>query len=202
MIGRAAMKSLMAGLCTVLALGCATHEKAATAPSTTVSQSAGPNSASSVVTTTATVVDVDQKTRMVTLRTAEGEIVHFQADESIRNLPQVKKGDHVTATYYESLAIRLRDAEGEQPKVSVSQQVERAPLGAKPGGMVVRDTTVTANVTAVDKKEQTVTLEGPQGGRVTLKVEDPAKLDRAQVGHLVEATYREAVSIEVKKPGK
>jgi len=131
-----------------------------------------------------------------------GSVVHFQADESIRNLPQVKKGDQVTATYYESLALRLRDAEGEQPKVSVSQQIERAPLGQKPAGMVVRDTTVTAKVTEVDKKKQTVTLEGPQGGRVTLKVDDPAKLDRAEVGHLVEATYREAVSIEVKKPGK
>jgi len=196
------MKTVMAGLCAILALGCAKHEKAASPPSTTVSQSAGPNSASSVVSTTATVLDVDQKTRMVTLRTAEGEVVHFQADESIRNLPQVKKGDQVTATYYESLALRLRDAEGEQPRVTVSQQVERAPLGEKPSGMVVRDTTVTAKVTAVDKKKQTVTLEGPQGGHVTLKVDDPAKLDRAQVGHLVEATYREAVSISVQKPGK
>jgi uncharacterized lipoprotein YajG len=196
------MKTLVAGLSAVLVLGCATHEKAAIAPSTMVSHSAGPNSASALVTTTATVVDVDQKTRVVTLRTAEGEIVHFQADESARNLPQVKKGDRVTATYYESLALRLRAADGEQPRVSVSQQVERAPLGQKPAGMVVRDTTVTARVAHVDRKKQTVTLEGPQGGTVTLKVDDPAKLDRAQVGHLVEATYREAVSIEVKKPGK
>ena len=196
------MKTVIAGLCAILALGCAKHEKAATPPSTTVSQSAGPGSASSMVSTTATVLDVDQKTRMVTLRTAEGEIVHFQADESIRNLPQVKKGDVVTATYYESLALRLREAENENPSVTVSQSVERAPLGAKPSGMVVRDTTLTAKVTAVDRKKQTVTLEGPQGGRMTLKVDDPAKLDRAQVGHLVEATYREAVSISVEKPGK
>jgi len=196
------MKTVIAGLCAILALGCAKHEKAATPPSTTVSQSAGPGSASSMVSTTATVLDVDQKTRMVTLRTAEGEVVHFQADESIRNLPQVKKGDVVTTTYYESLALRLREAENENPSVTVSQSVERAPLGAKPSGMVVRDTTLTAKVTGVDRKKQTVTLEGPQGGRVTLKVDDPAKLDRAQVGHLVEATYREAVSISVQKPGK
>src|SRR5262249_56075259 len=107
--------------------------------------------------------------------TAEGGMGHFEGEESMQNLPQVKKGDQVTATYYESLAFRLRDAEGEQPKISVSQQIERAPLGQKPAGMVVRDTTVTAKVTSVDKKKQTVTLEGPQGGRVTLKVDDPAK---------------------------
>jgi hypothetical protein len=82
----------------------------------------GPGSASSVVITTATVLDV--------LRIAEAEIVHFQADQSVRNLPQVKKGDEVTAA------------------------------------------------------------------------SSVAKLDRVQVGHLVEATYREAVSISVQKPGK
>ena len=86
----------------------------------------------------------------MTLRTAEGEIVHFKADESVRNLPQVRKGDQVTATYYQSLALRLREAEGEQPRISVSEQVERAPLGAKPAGMVVRNTTLTAKVTEID----------------------------------------------------
>src|SRR5262249_44830469 len=155
---------------------------------------------STVVTTTATVEDVDQQTRMVTLRTADGEMVHFKADETVRNLPQVRKGDTVTATYYESLAFKLRDAEGEKPQVAVSEQVERAPLGEKPSGMVVRNTVLTAKVAAVDRAKQTVTLEGPQGGRVTLKVDDPAKLEKAKVGHLVEATYREGVSIAVQSP--
>ena len=195
--------SVMAGLCGILAFGCAKQHEAATSPrSTTIAQSSGPGSVSALVSTTATVEDVDHKTRMVTLRTAEGEIVHFKADESVRNLPQVQKGDQVTATYYESLALRLREAEGEQPRISVSEQVDRAPLGEKPAGMVVRDTTLTAKVTAIDKKRQTVTLEGPQGGKVTLKVQDPANLERAQVGHLIEATYREAVSISVAKPTK
>jgi len=186
----------------LLAVGCAQHEPAPVAPSTTVSHSAGPGTVSRLITTTATVEDVDQKSRVVTLRTAEGETVHFKADESVRNLPQVQKGDHVTATYYEALALRLRDAEGEQPRMTVSEQIERAPLGEKPSGMVVRDTTLTAKVTAIDKKKQTVTLEGPQGGKVTLDVDDPAKLEQAKVGHLVEATYREAVSISVQKPSK
>jgi hypothetical protein len=194
--------SVLVGLSLVLGIGCAKHEPAPTAPSTTVAHSSGPGVASALVTTTATVEDVDQKTRVVTLRTASGEIVHFKADESVRNLPQVRKGDQVTATYYEALALRLREAEGEQPRMVVSEQVERAPLGAKPAGMVVRDTTLTAKVTAVDKKKQTVTLEGPQGGKVTLEVDDPAKLEQAKVGHLVEATYREAVAISVQKPGK
>ena len=190
--------TILAGVCAIAAFGCAKHEPTPSTPSTTV----GPNSTSSLVTTTATVEEVDQKTRMVTLRAADGEIVYFKTDESVRNLPQVRKGDHVTVTYSQSLALRLRDAEGGRPGVSVSEQVEHAPLGEKPAGMVVRTTTLTAKVTAIDKKKQTVTLEGPEGGKVTLKAADPANLERVQVGHLVEATYREAVSISVKTPTK
>ena len=198
----ARLVTILTGVCAIAAFGCARQQPTASAPPPTVSQASGPNSASSLVTTTATVENVDQKTRMVTLRTADGEIVHFKADESVRNLPQVRKGDHVTVTYYESLALRLREAEGGRPGVSVSEQVERAPLGEKPAGMVVRTTTLTAKVTAIDKKKQTVTLEGPEGGKVTLEVADPANLERVQVGHLVEATYREGVSISVKTPTK
>jgi len=178
------------------------HVDAASLPSTTVAHTTGPGSATSVVTTRATVEDVDEQSRIVTLRTADDRIVHFRADPSMRNLPQVRKGDEVSATYYESMAIRLRDADGEQPRVSMSEKVERAPLGKKPGGMIVRDTTLTAKVTGIDKARRTVTLEGPHGGTVMLTAEDPTHLDDVRVGHLVEATYREGVSISVRKPEK
>jgi hypothetical protein len=60
----------------------------------------------------------------------------------------------------------------------------------------------TATVEEVDQSTRMVTLEGPQGGKITLKVQDPANLQRAHVGHLVEAAYREAVSISVQTPTK
>lgn len=192
---------ILGGFCAVAALACAKREAATGGPSTAVAETSGPGSAAALVTTTATVEAIDQKTRMVTLRTAEGENVTFKADESVRNLPQVRKGDQVTVSYYESVAIRLREAEGEKPGITVSEETERAPLGQKPGGVVVRQTTLTAKVTAVDRKRQKVTLQGPEGRSVTLKVADPQYLDRAKVGHLVQVTYREAIAISVQKPG-
>jgi hypothetical protein len=199
---RSGLVLVVAGLSGVAVAGCAKHESATTAPATAVSQSAGPGSAAAMVTTTATVEDIDQKTRVVSLRTAEGEEIRFRAGDEIRNLPQVRKGDLVKATYSESILLQLREAEGEKPSVVVREQTERAPLGAKPAASVVRETVLTAKVTAVDRKKQTVTLEGPEGRSVTLKVQDPKNLERAKVGHLVEATYREAVAISVQKPTK
>jgi Cu/Ag efflux protein CusF len=191
-------------LCIAGALGCAKSREATPAPgpSVGVTQSSGPGEASQAITATATVEDVDQKNRLVTLRTADGERKTIKVGEEVRNLPQVKKGDIVTATYYESIALSLRETPGGKPSVSVSEGMERAPLGSMPAGAVVRTTTLTAKVIAVDKKKQTVSLEGPQGGQVTLKVQDPSRLEGVDKGDLVEAVYREAVVISVDKPTK
>lgn len=186
----------------VAMIGCAKDKEAVPGPAVAVTQSESRNEASQAVTATATVEAVDQKNRIVTLRTADGELKQIKVGDEVRNLPQVRKGDVVTATYYESIALSLREAPGEKPSVSVSEDMERAPLGAKPAGAVTRTTTLTARVKAVDKKKQTVTLEGPQGGVVTLKVEDPTRLDNVDVGELVQAVYREAVVISVDKPQK
>jgi len=56
------------------------------------------------VTATARVKALDQQTRRVTLERADGSQVTLYADDSVRNLPQVKVGDAVTASYYEAIA--------------------------------------------------------------------------------------------------
>ena len=193
---------LVAVLCAAITVGCAKREEAAR-PAVAVSESSGPGTASAAVTATATVEDVDQQARVVTLRTSDGERREIKVGDEVRNLAQVRKGDVVTATYYESIAVRLREkAPGEKPSVSTTEGLERAPLGAKPSGTVVRETTLTAKVTAIDRKTKKVTLEGPKGNSVKLHVQDAKNLEGLEVGELVEAVYREAVAISVDKPTK
>jgi len=87
---------LVAGtLCIAGALGCAKSKEAAPAPSVAVTQSSGPGEASQAITATATVEDVDVKNRLVTLRTADGELSQIKVGEEVRNLPQIRKGDIV-----------------------------------------------------------------------------------------------------------
>ena len=72
------------------ALGCSTAESPKPARSTAVAETTGPGSAAAMATTTATVESVDQKTRMVTLRTADGEKLQFRAGDEVQNLAQVR----------------------------------------------------------------------------------------------------------------
>jgi Cu/Ag efflux protein CusF len=75
--------------------------------------------------------------------------------------------------------------------------MERTPPGAKPGGTVGREVKVLADVVGVNTKTKTVTLKGPKGNTVDLKVEDPAQLANIKTGDQVEAVYTEALAISV-----
>ena len=67
--------------------------------------------------------------------------------------------------------------------------------------MATQTATVTATVTAIDKKKGTVTLKGPEGNLVTAKAEDPKNLDKIKVGDELLITITEALAISV-EPAK
>jgi sugar lactone lactonase YvrE len=59
-------------------------------------------------TVTATVAQVDHKTREVTLKADDGKEYSFVAGDAVKTLAQVKKGDVVVATYTEALAWEIK----------------------------------------------------------------------------------------------
>jgi len=82
-----------------------------------------------------------------------------------------------------------------------AQQPAKGQWKAPSGGMSDA-VMVTATVQAVDVKARTVTLKGPEGKVVTIKV-DPSipNLERLKVGDEVVAKYYEALAWDVKKAG-
>lgn len=151
---------------------------------------------------TAVVKAVNQKTRMVTLQRSDGSEIKFKAGEEVRNLPQVKVGDEVKVTYYESLAYEVKKPGEGTPGTEVVEGAGRAKLGEKPGAAAGRATTMTATIAGIDKAAGTVTLKTPEGELNTVKARNPANLDRVTVGDLVEITYTEAFGISVETPEK
>jgi hypothetical protein len=154
---------------------------------------------STTKTLTATVIAVDQEKRTVTLKGADGEARTFQVGPNVRNLPQVKVGDEVLTQYKEALAVYVNKAEPGMPLPSpaTAEHTTRAKEGDKPAGSVARATTITTTVTAIDKAHQTVTLKGPEGNSVTIKVKDPKNLEGVNIGDTVTAEYTEALAVAV-----
>jgi Cu/Ag efflux protein CusF len=78
---------------------------------------------------------------------------------------------------------------------------QAAAPAAKPGAGEATAVKLRGTIAAIDKEKQIVTLKGPKGRTVDLRVEDKAKLDAVKVGDPVLATYVESVAIQVKKAG-
>jgi ribosomal 50S subunit-recycling heat shock protein len=151
---------------------------------------------------TATVEAVDLTTRVLTLKGSKGNVFDLKAGEEVRNLPQVKVGDQVKVKFYQSLAVDVMAAGKAPGGVQEAVVMDRAKLGDKPGGMIGSQVTMTATVEAIDKKNQTVTLKGPEGRTKVVKVQNPKNLKNVKVGDEVVITLTEAVAISVEEMKK
>jgi hypothetical protein len=191
------------GALVIATVGCGSHRAATPPPpvaAVAVGEKPGALVEESVVSAAATVVKVDQRKRVVTLKNAEGDIFDVQVGEEVKNLPQIRKGDQVVATYYDSMAISVRKPGQAEPAIGTSDIVKTAKPGEKPGGLAASQTTVTATVVALNKKKGTVTLKGPGGKVLTVAAREPRRLEDVEVGDLIEVFYTEAVAIAVDKP--
>jgi len=182
-------------LMAALALPCVAQEKAGQPGS----QSGSPElKASDLVTTTATVEDIDKAKRTVTLKGEGGNTVEVKAGENVKNFDQIKKGDQVKMAYYESAAISIRKP-GDPPAATGEKETVLAPeAGGTPGKAVIKTVQVAATVEKIDTQKREVTLKGPEGKSKTVKVKEDAKdLDRLQTGDQVVVRYTEAFAIKV-----
>jgi hypothetical protein len=157
---------------------------------------------SDTVTAKATVVKVDLKNRIVTLKEEDGTVEDVAVGEEVKNLPQIKAGDIVRVKYFESLAYTVRKPGGAAPAITVSEGVAAAKPGAKPGAVGAREVTVTATIMVIDAVHNTVTLKGPDGNLFKVLAQHPERLSVVNVGDQIDITYTQAVAISVEKAPK
>lgn len=151
---------------------------------------------SDVSTTVATVESIDLKTRIVKLRTLEGKPFTVHVGKEAVNLPQVKAGDKVEITYAQVLEVRM--AEPGEVRDEVGTIVGGAEPGAKPRGIGITETNVTATILEIDKANEAAKLKFADGTIAIVKVQNPANLDKVKVGDTIAIKYIEAVEIAVK----
>jgi hypothetical protein len=86
--------------------------------------------------------------------------------------------------------------------VTVKEGRATSKPGETPAGAVGREITVTGTITAIDKKQSSVTVKGPQGKSHTVKVKEPKNLENVKVGDLVELTYAQALAVALDRAAK
>jgi hypothetical protein len=170
--------------------------------SVTVSQATGqtkpqtpgdPNAAPIKV--TATIEAIDRTARLITLKGPQGNLTTVYADKSMKRFDELKVGDSVTATYYESIAVNVRRP-GDPPPPADTATITTG-KGASPSATAATQEVVTVTVEAIDRANQSVTVKRKDGGIVSTRVRDPKYLDIAKVGDTVDIIYTRALLVEV-----
>jgi Cu/Ag efflux protein CusF len=146
-----------------------------------------------------TVEAVDKDKGTVTLKGPQGRTLTLQVQDKAK-LDAISVGDPVVANYVEAVAVRL--SKDGAPGVTTQQTRVTSKPGETPAGGIGREITVTATITGIDKKANTVTIKGPQGNTETIKARDPKNLDKIKVGDMVDITYTQALAISLDKPAK
>ena len=144
------------------------------------------------VSATATVQAIDQTTRVVTLRNEKGEEDTFTVGKGITRLDQVKVGDKVKMTYYESIVFQVRKPE-EKPNPQSDEAAFTRAKGMLPGGTIATQQKRTVTVKAVDPSIPNITVTTDDGRTMTRKIEDKKNIANVKPGDKIDITYTQAL---------
>ena len=109
----------------------------------------------------------------------------------------LKVGDKVQAKYSTALSVRLvKKGSGAAYKRETTDTASRD-AGNKPGAAAMRQVNFAADITKLDPVTGALTVKGPAGRVVDLKVKDPSILKGYVVGDQIEGTFLEVLAIGV-----
>jgi Cu/Ag efflux protein CusF len=157
-------------------------------------QPQAPDPVAAPVKVTATIEAIDRTARLITLRGPQGNLATVYADTAVKRFAELKVGDKVTASYYESIAVHVRKP-GEPAPTAGSAAV--TPSKGVPGATAAVQETATVIVQSIDRTNQAVTVKRQDGGIVSFRVQNPKYLEGAKVGDTVDITYTQALLVEV-----
>ena len=150
-------------------------------------------SKSESVTVKATIEAINPTDRTVTLKGPQGNLVVVQADKKVKRFDKLKVGDEVTATYTESIAVRVRKP-GEAAPLKEASGINLRE--GKPGATATQEETMSVTIENIDLAAPSVTVKGPEGRVVSFRVRDVKNLEGLKVGDTVDITYTRALLLK------
>jgi len=145
------------------------------------------------VTATATIKAIDPATRSITLRAENGDEDTFTVGPDVQRFDQLKVGDTIKATYYESLVFQVRKPGDASPTSGAIAGGGR--LKDTPGAVVGTQQTMSVTVKAVDMNAPSITVVTDDGRTLTRKIAEKKNLEGVKAGDKIDITYSQAVMV-------
>ena len=151
-------------------------------------------------TETATITAIDKGSRSVTLQGPNGDRKTFTVGPAVTRFNQLKVGDVIRATYYESLVLELRKPGTPVTPAASASVAER--LKDRPGGVVAVQETTSVTVKAVDPNVPSLTVVTAAGLTETWRIADRKNLEGVAPGDRIEMTYTKGVVVAAEPAAK
>ncbi len=152
----------------------------------------------------ATIVSVDNKTRKVTLKGADGVSRVVKVGPQVQNFAQLKAGDVVVVAFYQAMATDFREPGKGGPSMTTMDLAAVAPKGALPAGTIVETTLFTFEVVGIEPQNNDLILADPNGNLQTVQLLDAktqAMLPKINVGDKYDIVITDALAVSV-QPAK
>jgi hypothetical protein len=150
-----------------------------------------PNVVTHETVTTATVDQIDQSQRTVTLRTKDNTTQSLVVDPGVKEFDRLKAGDLVTVRWIESAVVKVRrDAKLSDVRDSTAD-------AQKTDASVVQQLTAVVTVEDVDPQGLLVTYRTADGTKMTRPVPDKKLVQGLRHGDRVEVTLTRARAISI-----
>lgn len=152
------------------------------------------------VTATATIQAIDSTSRSITLRDEKGQEDTYTVGPEVKRFDELKVGDKVKMTYYESMVFQIRkpgDTTSELTRTAEAA-VQRG-TGPLPVGTVGVQEKTTVTVKAIDPAVPSITVTTPDGREVTRKVENKKNIEGVKVGDQIDITYTRALLTSIER---
>ena len=139
---------------------------------------------------------IDRANRLVMLKDDSGTTETLYAGPEVKRFDELKVGQKVNLTYYESVVFQLVKAGEKGTGASVGATANRG-TGALPSATIATQETMTVTVKAIDATVPSVTVATDDGRVVTRKIENVKNLENVKPGDKIDITFTRALVTSV-----
>jgi hypothetical protein len=139
-----------------------------------------------------TIETIDQNTRAMNIKTADGMFVAVNVPESVYRFNELKVGDKVKATYNNNVMVRLKP-----PGEAAVNTADPGYANGQTSGTQVMVRRMTASIVAIDRGASSISFLGPNGWKYSRRVVDPTVFAQAKVGDMVDITWNTDLTVSV-----
>lgn len=153
------------------------------------------------VNTVTKILDTDTNKRTLTFKDPEGKKVTVGVPPGVA-LDQLKKGSKIDVRYVDAAALAI--GKPGTPPAAAADQVTLTPRSGPAAEVVSTTRRVTGMIEDIDRSKRLLTLKGPDGKSLKLKVPPSVpNLEQVKIGDTAVIDYTEAVAFSaIKHAGK